>query len=183
MFQQHVALGDSIVRDVPEVELVRAGIRHHHERWDGNGYLDHLEGEAIPLIGRILAVADAYTAMTTTRPYRKALRSRRRSSGWATLPQPARGELVKAFITGIETDSTPPCPARSRLAWLPRRRLTDASAGAVAVAVWRLSHPAAVMAARRGRRAGAKRLVAGVPTTVTLVTNTGMAADEIRACA
>ena len=73
MFKQHVALGDAIVRDVPNVELVRAGIRHHHERWDGDGYLDGLEGETIPLIGRILAVADAFSAMTTTRPYRKAL--------------------------------------------------------------------------------------------------------------
>ena len=45
MFKQHVALGDAIVRDVPNVELVRAGIRHHHERWDGNGYLEGLEGE------------------------------------------------------------------------------------------------------------------------------------------
>ena len=73
MFKQHVALGDAIVRDVPNVDLVRAGIRHHHERWDGDGYLEGLEGEEIPLIGRILAVADAFSAMTTTRPYRKAL--------------------------------------------------------------------------------------------------------------
>ena len=71
--KQHVALGDMIVRDLPDVAVVRAGIRHHHERWDGQGYLDRLEGEAIPLIARILAVADAFSAMTTTRPYRKAL--------------------------------------------------------------------------------------------------------------
>src|SRR4029079_11206177 len=73
MFQQHVALGDAIVRNVPNVELVRAGIKHHHERWDGRGYLEGLEGDEIPMIGRILAVADAFSAMTTTRPYRKAL--------------------------------------------------------------------------------------------------------------
>jgi diguanylate cyclase (GGDEF)-like protein len=72
-FQQHVALGDMIVHDVPGIELVRAGIRHHHERWDGRGYLDGLAGPDIPLIARILAVADAFSAMTTTRPYRKAL--------------------------------------------------------------------------------------------------------------
>ncbi|MCI0635441.1 MAG: diguanylate cyclase, partial [Actinobacteria bacterium] len=71
--KQHVALGDMIVRDVPDIDAVRAGIRHHHERWDGAGYLDRLEGQAIPLIGRILAVGDAFSAMTTTRPYRKAL--------------------------------------------------------------------------------------------------------------
>ena len=42
--KQHVALGDMIVRDLPDLDLVRAGIRHHHERWDGTGYLDRLEG-------------------------------------------------------------------------------------------------------------------------------------------
>ena len=71
--KQHVALGDVIVRDLPDVETIRAGVRHHHERWDGAGYLHGLAGETIPLIARILAVGDAFSAMTTTRPYRKAL--------------------------------------------------------------------------------------------------------------
>jgi diguanylate cyclase (GGDEF)-like protein len=71
--KQHVALGDAMVGAVPALAEVRPGVRHHHERWDGNGYLDQLAGKQIPLIARILAVADAYSAMTTTRPYRKAL--------------------------------------------------------------------------------------------------------------
>jgi diguanylate cyclase (GGDEF)-like protein len=71
--KQHVALGDAMVGAVPALEEVRPGVRHHHERWDGNGYLDRLAGKQIPLVARILAVADAYSAMTTTRPYRKAL--------------------------------------------------------------------------------------------------------------
>ena len=71
--KQHVALGDAIVRDLPDIDLIRAGIRHHHERWDGRGYLDELAGEQIPLVARILAVGDAFSAMTTTRPYRKSL--------------------------------------------------------------------------------------------------------------
>jgi diguanylate cyclase (GGDEF)-like protein len=71
--KQHVALGDAMVGAVPALAEVRAGVRHHHERWDGAGYLDHLAGKQIPLVARILAVADAYSAMTTTRPYRKAL--------------------------------------------------------------------------------------------------------------
>ena len=71
--QQHVALGQMIVRDLPHLDLVRAGIRFHHERWDGNGYLDRLAGEQIPQIARLLAVADAFSAMTTTRPYRKGV--------------------------------------------------------------------------------------------------------------
>jgi diguanylate cyclase (GGDEF)-like protein len=71
--KQHVALGDAIVGAVPHLADVRASVRHHHERWDGAGYLDGLRGEQIPLLARILAVADAYSAMTTDRPYRKAL--------------------------------------------------------------------------------------------------------------
>jgi diguanylate cyclase (GGDEF)-like protein len=71
--KQHVALGDAMVGAVPALEEVRPGVRHHHERWDGAGYLDRLAGKQIPLVARILAVADAYSAMTTTRPYRKAL--------------------------------------------------------------------------------------------------------------
>ena len=65
-----------IVRDLPDVDVIRAGVRHHHERWDGDGYLDELAGEEIPLVARILAVGDAFSAMTTTRPYRKALAHR-----------------------------------------------------------------------------------------------------------
>ena len=111
MFQQHVALGDSIVRDVPNVELVRAGIRHHHERWDGDGYLEGLEGDAIPLIGRVLAVADAFSAMTTTRPYRKALpiTEALKRLGDAAGTQ-LQEELVTEFITGIETAPDAPLP-------------------------------------------------------------------------
>ena len=59
-----------------QFSMYRAGadiIRHHHERWDGSGYPDGIAGEAIPLGARIIAVADAYDAMTSDRPYRDAL--------------------------------------------------------------------------------------------------------------
>jgi len=109
--KQHVALGDSIVRDLPDIELIRAGIRHHHERWDGDGYLDHLVGEEIPLIARILAIGDAFSAMTTTRPYRKALgvdeALRRLGDAAGTQLDEA---LVTAFIEGIRTASDAPLP-------------------------------------------------------------------------
>jgi diguanylate cyclase (GGDEF)-like protein len=122
MFQQHVALGDAIVRDVPNVEMVRAGIRHHHERWDGKGYLEGLEGESIPLIGRILAVADAFSAMTTTRPYRKALpvTEALKRLGDAAGSQ-LQEDLVTMFITGIETAADAPMPGddASRI-WTPQ---------------------------------------------------------------
>ncbi|MCL6559213.1 MAG: HD domain-containing protein [Firmicutes bacterium] len=56
-----------------EKEVVRLAILYHHERWDGKGYPEGLKGKDIPLEARIIAVADAYDAMTTDRPYRKAL--------------------------------------------------------------------------------------------------------------
>ncbi len=121
MFQQHVALGDAIVRDVPNVEVVRAGIRHHHERWDGDGYLDGLEGEAIPLIGRVLAVADAFSAMTTTRPYRKALSVAEalKRLGDAAGTQ-LQEELVSAIPRRIETDAGAPLPGEEPVRlWRP----------------------------------------------------------------
>ena len=120
--KQHVALGDMIVRDVPNLHVVRAGIRHHHERWDGKGYLDHLAGEDIPLVGRILAIGDAFSAMTTTRPYRKALDTaealRRLGDGAGTqLDQ----RLVRAFIDGLESADDPPLPELANLTPLRRR--------------------------------------------------------------
>jgi HD-GYP domain-containing protein (c-di-GMP phosphodiesterase class II) len=74
--KQHPVFGALIVGALPGMEHVVLGVRHHHERYDGRGYPDQLAGENIPLIGRIMAVADAYSAMTTTRPYRKGLTER-----------------------------------------------------------------------------------------------------------
>jgi putative nucleotidyltransferase with HDIG domain len=125
MFQQHVALGDAIVRDVPNVEVVRAGIRHHHERWDGKGYLEGLEGESIPMIGRILAVADAFSAMTTTRPYRKALpiEEALKRLGDAAGTQ-LQEDFVTSFITGIETSADAPLPGDdSPRIWTPESKV------------------------------------------------------------
>lgn len=121
VFKQHVALGDAIVRDIPNVDLVRAGIRHHHERWDGRGYLDGLEADEIPSIARILAVADAFSAMTTTRPYRKALpvEEALKRLGDAAGRQ-LEEDLVVAFIQGMETAPDAPLPTeRPAGIWRP----------------------------------------------------------------
>jgi len=121
--QQHVALGDMIVRDLPDIDLIRAGIRHHHERWDGAGYLAHLEGEEIPLIARILAVGDAFSAMTTTRPYRKALDVREALHRLEDAAGTQLDEhLVRAFVEGIETAADAPLPGTDVAAalWTPR---------------------------------------------------------------
>jgi diguanylate cyclase (GGDEF)-like protein len=109
--KQHVALGDAIVRDLPNIEAIRSGIRHHHERWDGTGYLNGLADAQIPLIARILAVADVFSAMTTTRPYRKALPltealKRLGDAAGTQLDE----ELVTVFISGIETAPDAPLP-------------------------------------------------------------------------
>ena len=124
--KQHVALGDLIIRDLPDVELVRAGVRHHHERWDGNGYLGRLEGEEIPLIARILAVGDAFSAMTTTRPYRKALDVREALTRLGDAAGTQLDErLVTAFIAGIETAEDAPLPGTDTQPslWTPYRQV------------------------------------------------------------
>jgi response regulator RpfG family c-di-GMP phosphodiesterase len=68
----HPVIGESIIKDMDLTNDERSIIRHHHERWDGTGYPDGIEGDAIPLLARIVAVADAFDAMTSDRPYRVA---------------------------------------------------------------------------------------------------------------
>ncbi len=72
MVKAHPVIGQSIVRHLGLLPMEQDIIRHHHEAWDGSGYPDGLSGEQIPLLSRILAVADAYDAMTSDRPYRSA---------------------------------------------------------------------------------------------------------------
>ena len=73
VIKQHTLLGDAIIAAIPDLAEIRAAVVAHHERYDGAGYPSRLRGESIPLLGRILAVADSYAAMVTDRPYRKAL--------------------------------------------------------------------------------------------------------------
>ncbi|MGC8718879.1 MAG: HD-GYP domain-containing protein, partial [Thermodesulforhabdaceae bacterium] len=73
LIKSHPTIGENIVKELGLSEIERSIIRHHHERWDGKGYPDGIGGEDIPFITRIVTVADAYDAMTTNRPYRKAL--------------------------------------------------------------------------------------------------------------
>ena len=73
VMKQHTHLGSLIVGALPGMETIVEAVRSHHERWDGKGYPDETAGEETPLLGRILAVADAFSAMTTTRPYRMGM--------------------------------------------------------------------------------------------------------------
>jgi putative two-component system response regulator len=74
--QEHSAIGERILAHVDEYSEISRIVRHHHERIDGQGYPDGLVDEDIPLVSRIIAVADAYNAMTSDRPYRDAMPSR-----------------------------------------------------------------------------------------------------------
>jgi HD-GYP domain-containing protein (c-di-GMP phosphodiesterase class II) len=71
--KKHPQIGYSIVRNLSQLEDVLPGILHHHEAMDGSGYPHGLAGDQIPLMARILAVADGYDAMTSDRPYRPGM--------------------------------------------------------------------------------------------------------------
>jgi putative two-component system response regulator len=75
IMEQHAIAGERICAPLRSFRNVLPIIRHHHEKWDGSGYPDGLKGEQIPLTARILQVTDIYDALTTDRPYRKALSS------------------------------------------------------------------------------------------------------------
>jgi putative nucleotidyltransferase with HDIG domain len=73
IIRKHPTHGARMIESIEPMREARDIIRHHHEYYDGSGYPDGLKGENIPLGARIIAVADAFDAMTTNRPYRKAL--------------------------------------------------------------------------------------------------------------
>lgn len=71
--KKHPEIGARILRDIRQIEDILPGVLHHHERFDGKGYPGGLAGESIPLMGRIICLADCFDAMTSSRTYRKAL--------------------------------------------------------------------------------------------------------------
>ena len=98
--KQHPATGHRILADLPSLTFHLPGVLHHHERWDGRGYPDRLVGEQIPMVARLLAFADTFDAMSSSRAYRKGMDREtvlgeiRKASG--TQFDPA---LVDAFVT------------------------------------------------------------------------------------
>ena len=101
--RQHCEIGHRIASSVPDLKPIADYIHKHHESWDGQGYPLGLSGEDIPLPCRILAIADAYDAMTNDRPYRRAMTRKeaivelRRCAGVQFDP-----ELVEKFIKIIK---------------------------------------------------------------------------------
>jgi HD-GYP domain-containing protein (c-di-GMP phosphodiesterase class II) len=93
LVRRHVDLGAAVIKDMTRLAQVAEAVNSHHERHDGNGYPYEISGDDIPLLARILAVADAYSAMVTDRPYREAL-----------TPEEARAELVKASGTQLDPE-------------------------------------------------------------------------------
>lgn len=73
IIKKHTIYGDEILKHIKRLEHISYGVKYHHEKYDGTGYPEGLKGEEIPLIARIIAVADTFDAMTTDRPYRKGL--------------------------------------------------------------------------------------------------------------
>src|SRR6476646_11702108 len=73
LMEEHSAIGERILSKVEDYAEIARIVRHHHERVDGLGYPDGLDGEEIPLLAKIISVADAYDAMTSDRPYRDAM--------------------------------------------------------------------------------------------------------------
>ena len=108
----HVEYGASILDKAPSLRRYIPAVRHHHERQDGKGYPDRLSGDNIPLFASIIAVADTFDAMTSTRPYRKAfseeeaLRELVRVAGTQL-----RADLVAVFVELIDERSAEHEPA------------------------------------------------------------------------
>ena len=115
IMEQHVILGSALVRDLDNGELVSQGVLHHHERWDGGGYAAGLSGEEIPFIARIISVADTFSAMTTSRPYRRALEpgeALHRLAAAADSQLDPR--LVDVFVLAMESQRAAPAPSDKR---------------------------------------------------------------------
>jgi HD-GYP domain-containing protein (c-di-GMP phosphodiesterase class II) len=93
LIAMHPVTGSEILRDVEFLGEGKLVVRHHHERWDGNGYPDGLAGDEIPLPARVFSVADALDALTSDRPYRPATGFRN-----------ARGEIVAGAGTQFDPD-------------------------------------------------------------------------------
>jgi putative two-component system response regulator len=109
VMRSHTVKGEEICRPMKSFAPVLPIIRNHHERWDGSGYPDGLAGEDIPLLARILQVADIYDALTTERPYKPALphaealgvMEQEAGRGWR---DPELIPLFAEIATGLDTD-------------------------------------------------------------------------------
>jgi cyclic di-GMP phosphodiesterase len=125
VMKQHPGVGDNLCRGVRSLEGVRPIIRSHHERLDGRGYPDGLSGKAIPLLAQIVSVVDVFDALTTDRPYRKALAT---TAAYAILAEEASAgwcpvKLVEQFVKVHRATSRKAVPERLGAAALVSEQL------------------------------------------------------------
>jgi putative nucleotidyltransferase with HDIG domain len=99
LMEDHAAIGERILSNVEDYEEIARIVRHHHERVDGLGYPDGLHGDEIPMLAKIIAVADAYDAMTSDRPYRDAMPSR---VARLRLAQAVEGQFDTSVVAAFE---------------------------------------------------------------------------------
>ena len=108
VMRTHPILGERMLEGIHFLSDALPVIRHHHERWDGAGYPDRLAGEDIPLGARIVAVCDAFDAMTSDRPYRKAISAERACeeilAGAGTQFDPRCAKLLVEVLTDVGLD-------------------------------------------------------------------------------
>ena len=103
LIKQHTVIGDRLCGELRSLRRVRGIVRHHHERLDGSGYPDGLDGDATPLLAQIMGIVDVFDALTSDRPYRAALPiasaaaelRRDVARGWR------RGDLVESFLDQV----------------------------------------------------------------------------------
>lgn len=128
LIRRHPLIADKILRPLRFLVQEAKGVKYHHERYDGTGYPEGLKGDAIPLAARIVTVADAFDAMTSTRPYRNALPVEvaiaeimrgakaqfdpRVADAFASIPRARLLEISRHFDARADSDSAEPAPAR-----------------------------------------------------------------------
>jgi len=116
VMRQHPSIGAQIMSPIRMLKDIIPGIRNHHETWDGTGYPDRLKGDQIPMVARIIGVADTFDAMTTTRPYQTAmtleyvLAKMRSMSGSRFDPL-----VIDAFLAAVEAGDISPPDRESQL--------------------------------------------------------------------
>lgn len=125
--EQHSAIGERILANVEDYSEIAKIVRHHHERIDGQGYPDGLRGDEIPILSRIIAVADAFDAMTSDRPYRDSMPQR---TARLRLAQAAGSHFDATVVLALEsilTRHVPFLPARSSKTARPLAAVSGAS--------------------------------------------------------
>ena len=130
--QEHTTKGAEILSTIAEMQPIIPIVRNHHERWDGTGYPDRLAGTEIPFLARIVAVADAFDAMTSNRPYHDGRKGKSPAQAFAEVEKMSgrqfdprcaaafleiQDQVIQAMeeLMPVDDASTPPPPLLSSI--------------------------------------------------------------------